>query len=571
MNVFDYVVLLGTLIGIAAYGIWRTRSRRTLSSYLRGDGKANWLTVGLSVMATQASAITFLSTPGQGYQSGVGFVQNYFGLPFALLVVAFVFLPLFRKVNVYTAYEFLGKRFDAKTRLLGAGLFLLQRGLGAGITIYAPAIVLSAVFGWRLDLTILGSGVVVIAYTAIGGTDAVSLTQKYQMGIIFAGMSAAFGVALWKLGHRVGVADSFAVAAHLGKMQAIDPSFDLSRRYTLWSGLLGGFFLSLSYFGTDQSQVQRYLSGASVKESRLGLIFNAVVKIPMQYAILLLGVLVFVFYQFTPAPIVFNRSSWDAAYAREQAAGGTGPLTAARRAYDLARRTETQALDAWLAARRHHAPQFMVDALQDAAGKASERVEATRQEAVKQLRQVDPSATSNDADYVFIRFVVEQLPHGLVGLLVAVFFASALSSKAAELNALGSTTIVDFYRDGLKPGASEAHYVRVSKLFTVLWGLAALTFALAARLAENLIQAVNILGSLFYGVVLGLFLVAFFCKKVGGTAVFWGAVAGEAVVVYFFLATPVGYLWYNLIGCVACAGFALALQTVLPSPAAKSA
>ncbi len=559
MNGLDYSVLLITLIGIAAYGIWATRDRRTLSGYLRGDGRATWITIGLSVMATQASAITFMSTPGQGYASGLGFVQNYFGLPFALVVVAFVFLPLYRKLNVYTAYEFLGKRFDPKTRLLGAGLFLLQRGLSAGITIYAPAIVLSAVFGWRLDLTILGSGIVAIVYTALGGTDAVNLTQKYQMGVIFAGMAAAFVIALVKLSHYASMSEVFSVASHMGKMQAVDFSLDVHRRYTFWSGLLGGFFLSLSYFGTDQSQVQRYLGGGSLKESRLGLMFNAVAKIPMQYLILLLGVLIFVFYQFAPAPIVFNHASWDAALAAE-APGG--PLAAANAAYEDARRTEDRSLQAWQQIRRSGGNPELVNTLADAAAQAQERVTAARTRAIAALRQVNPHAVSEDADYVFIRFIVEQLPHGLIGLLVSVFFAAALSSKAAELNALGSTTTVDLYRHWVKRELSDQHLVRASKLFTILWGVVALAFALTARLAENLIQAVNILGSLFYGVMLGLFLVAFFLKWVRGTAVFWAGIVSQLLVFVLFWRLDISYLWYNLIGCVVCVGLAALLQPI---------
>jgi SSS family solute:Na+ symporter len=565
VNGLDYSVLLITLISIAVYAVWATRDRRTLSGYLRGDGKASWITIGLSVMATQASAITFMSTPGQGFASGLGFVQNYFGLPLALVVVAFVFLPLFRKLNVYTAYEFLGKRFDPKTRLLGAGLFLLQRGLSAGITIYAPAIVLSAVFGWRLDLTILASGIVAIVYTALGGTDAVNLTQKYQMGVIFAGMAAAFVIVLVKLSHYASMAEVFSVASHIGKMQAVDFSLDVHKRYTFWSGLLGGFFLSLSYFGTDQSQVQRYLGGGSLKGSRLGLMFNAVAKIPMQYMILLLGVLVFVFYQFAPAPIVFNHASWDAALAAE-APGG--PLAAAKSSYEEARRTESQALQAWQqmrgGARPPGAPATpeMIETLANVAAQAQDRVAAARTRAITALRQVNPQAVSEDSDYVFIRFIVEQLPHGLIGLLVSVFFAAALSSKAAELNALGSTTTVDLYRHWGKRNLTDKHLVRASKLFTILWGVVALGFALSVRLAENLIQAVNILGSLFYGVMLGLFLVAFFLKWVRGTAVFWAGVISQLLVFILFWSLDISYLWYNLIGCVVCVGLAALLQPI---------
>jgi SSS family solute:Na+ symporter len=555
VNTCDYLVLVGVLLAIAAYGTWRTR-RRSLETYLKGDGRTRWLGIGLSVMATQASAITFMSTPGQGYADGLGFVQNYFGLPLALIVVAAVFLPLFSRSRVYTAYEFLGRRFDEKTRRLGAGIFLLQRGLAAGITIYAPAIVLSAVFGWRLEPTILLSGAVAIAYTAVGGSDAVTLTQRYQMAVIFSGMAAAFVLVLIRLGRHASLADTLTVAGAFHKLQAVDFSVDYRRRYTLWSGLLGGFFLSLSYFGTDQSQVQRYLTGSPLRESRLGLMFNAVLKIPMQFLILLLGVLVFVFYQFEPAPLVYNQAEWRAA-----AAAPHSPLQAAAAGFAAAQARERAELADWTA---RHDPATLAAAL--AAGREAE---AARARAVALIRRSDPHAAS-DNDYVFIRFVVDQLPHGLIGLLVAVFFAAALSSKSAELNALASTTIVDFYRPLLRPHASDRHYVSAGRWLTVLWGLAALGFALLARLAENLIQAINILGSLFYGVPLALFLAAFFLRRVGGTAIFWAGVIGQALVLALYATTSIGYLWYNLIGCAACLGLALGLRRLF-APAAEPA
>ena len=558
MSPLDYAVLVAALLGIAAYGTWRARGPRDLSAYLKGDRKLGWAAIGLSVMATQASAITFLSTPGQGYESGLGFVQIYFGLPLALIVVAAVFLPLYRQLKVYTAYEFLGRRFDPKTRLLGAGLFLIQRGLGAGITIYAPAIVLSTVLGWRLDVTIVLSGVLVIVYTVLGGSEAVSVTQKYQMAVIFGGMAAAFAVVLHRLPAGVTLADAFAVAGGARKLGAVDFSFDLHRPYTLWSGLLGGFFLSLSYFGADQSQVQRYLFGASLRESRLGLMFNAVAKIPMQFFILLLGVLVFVFYQFAPSPVFFNRAAWNA-----QLAGETGaPLRALAQDYAAAEARERARLQDWLDAR--HAGDAPAAAAAGAQAQAAlAQREAVRQQAKTALRAADPGVSANDADYVFITFILEQLPHGVIGLLVAAFLAAAMSSKAAELNALGSTTTVDVYRHLVRREADDAHYVKASKWFTVLWGLVALAFALSIHLAQNLIQAVNILGSIFYGVVLGIFLVAFFLRRVGGTAVFWAAIAAQLGVCALFAASTISYLWYNLIGCAACVGLSVLLQAGL--------
>ena len=567
MNTLDYVILIGSMLGIAAYAVWSTRGRKDLNSYLKGAGETRWLTIGLSVMATQASAITFLSTPGQGYESGLGFVQNYFGAPLALVIISVVFLPLYRRLKVYTAYEYLGHRFDSKTRLLGAGLFLLQRGLGAGITIYAPAIVLSTVMGWRLDATIVCSGLLVVIYTVAGGCDAVSLTQKYQIGVIFAGMIAAFFVLLARLPVGLTFTDALSLAGGFHKLQAVDFSMDMNRRYTFWSGTLGGMFLALSYFGTDQSQVQRYLSGASLRESRLGLMFNAVFKIPMQAFILLLGVLIFVFYQFERPPVYFNKAAWN--HQALQAKDGT--LRSLDAQFTEAHLAERAQIETWLKA-SHAGDKGGEAAARAAASLAPDTVDAVRARTRAALDASAPGTKANDADYVFITFILDYLPHGLIGLLVTAFFAAALSSKAGELNALGSTTTVDVYRHLVRLDASDAHYVVASKVFTAFWGLVAIAFALFANLAENLIQAVNILGSIFYGVVLGLFLVAFFLKRVGGTAVFWAALAAQAVVFVLYATLSISYLWYNVIGCVACIAFGLILQAVLglgkgPDPA----
>ncbi len=553
MNALDYLVLVGTLVGIAGYGMWRTRGRRDLATYLKGAGDTRWLAIGLSVMATQASAITFLSTPGQGYENGLGFVQNYFGAPLALLVIAIFFLPIYRRLNVYTAYEFLGRRFDQKTRLLGAALFLLQRGLGAGITIYAPAIVLSTVFGWPLNATIICSGLLVTIYTVTGGSEAVTLTQKYQIGVIFAGMVAAFGVLLARLPAGLGFGDALTLAGGFHKLEAVDFSLNPDRRYTIWSGVFGGMFLALSYFGTDQSQVQRYITGASLRESRLGLMFNAIFKIPMQFFILLLGVMVFVFFQFERPPVFFNEAAW------RQTAGDK--RTAIEAEFAGAHAAERRQLETWIAA-RHAGDSAAAEAAHTAVVAAHSRADAVRGEA-KQLVAATPGAKANDADYVFIGFILRYLPHGLIGLLVTVFFAAALSSKAGELNALGSTTTVDFYRFVIRREATDAHYVAASRWFTAFWGLFAIGVALAANLAENLIQASNILGSLFYGVPLGLFLVAFFLKRIGGTAVFWGALAALVLVWTLYATLSISYLWYNVIGCGACVVFALGLQAVM--------
>ena len=558
MSALDFVVLIGSMLSIAIYGIWRTRGRSELNTYLKGDRKTAWFAIGLSVMATQASAITFLSTPGQGYLGGLGFVQIYFGLPIALIIIAAVFLPIFRRLNIYTAYEFLGWRFDTKTRLLGAMLFLLQRGLGAGLTIYAPSIVLATIFGWPLNLTIISSGLLVIIYTVIGGSAAVTLTQKYQMAIIFAGMVTAFCLVVEKLPAGLTFTDTFALAGGFQKLNAVSFSTNVHERYTFWSGLLGGTFLMLAYFGTDQSQVQRYLSGASLREGRLGLMFNAVCKIPMQFCILLLGVFIFVFYQFEQPPLFFNTTfgHYLADHDSDQ------ELHAYEMDFDSMHSQTNRRLEDWLKA-RHNGDRAAATAAFASALTAHQRGEKIREGAAKLLSAANPGTTANDADYVFITFILQQLPHGVIGLLVAAFFAAALSSKAAELNALGSSTTVDFYRQIIKRNATDTHCLTASKWFTAFWGMFAIAFALYAHLAENLIQAVNILGSIFYGVMLGLFVIAFFIRRVGGTAVFWSALVSQILVFVLYFTLPISYLWYPLIGCAACVILSIILQTFI--------
>jgi solute:Na+ symporter, SSS family len=557
MSALDFVVLIGSMLGIAIYGIWRTRGRRGLNTYLKGDEKTAWFAIGLSVMATQASAITFLSTPGQGYLGGLGFVQIYFGLPIALIIIAAIFLPIFRQLNVYTAYEYLGWRFDSKTRLLGATLFLLQRGLGAGLTIYAPSIVLATVFGWPLNWTIISSGLVVIIYTVMGGSGAVTVTQKYQMAVIFAGMVTAFCLLVEKLPAGLSFTDTLALAGGFQKLNAVNFTTNVHERYTFWSGLFGGTFLMLAYFGTDQSQVQRYLSGTSLREGRLGLMFNAVCKIPMQFCILLLGVLIFVFYQFEQPPLFFN-----ATLSQYLAEHGSDPqLHAYETDFHSIHAQTNRKIEDWLKA-RHSGDRSAATAAFGAALTSHQQGEKIRQEAAKTLSSINSSTTANDADYVFITFILQQLPHGVIGLLVAAFFAAALSSKAAELNALGSCTTVDFYRQIIKH-ATDSHCVTVSKWFTAFWGLVAIGFALYAHLVENLIQAVNILGSIFYGVMLGLFVVAFFIRRVGGTAVFWAALVSQTLVFVLYFNLTISYLWYPLIGCAACVVLSIVLQTFL--------
>ena len=560
VNGLDYAILLITILGIAAYGTWHTRGQRTLKTFLKGSGDTPWFVIGISVMATQASAVTFLSTPGQGYQGGLGFVQFYFGMPIALIIIAAVFLPIYRKLNVITAYEYLGQRFDLKTRLLGAAVFLLQRALGAGLTIYAPAIVLSKVLNWPLTATIIGSGLVVIVYTATGGSDAVNATQKYQIAVIFAGMVAAFVLLIVNLPRGLTLSDTLTIAGGMHKLQAVNFSTNPGQRYTFWSGIIAATFHMLAYFGTDQSQVQRYLTGASLRESRLGLMFNAVCKIPMQFFILSIGVLLFVTYQFERPPVYFDQVAWHERATRENATVAHD----IEAKFSAAHQQEQQELQAWINA-RHAGDHAAESAARSATLAAHDEVESIRKEA---RLAVDPRDKRNDTDYVFITFILDHFPHGLIGLLVATFFAAALSAKAAELNALGSATIVDFYKPVFKPDAPEAHYVKASKSFTIFWGLVSITFALCLSMAENLIQAVNIVGALFYPVMLSLFVVGFFLRRIGGTAVFWGGLTAQAVVLILFFTVPdnrLSFLWYNVVGCLVCICVSSVIQAALKS------
>jgi SSS family transporter len=565
VNALDWLVLLGTILGIAGYGVWSTRERHSAMTYLKGAGDTRWFVIGLSVMATQASAVTFLSTPGQGFVGGLGFVQIYFGMPIALILIAAFFLPVFRRLNVITAYEYLGQRFDSKTRLLGATVFLLQRALGAGLTIYAPAIVLSKVLGWPLEATILCSGVVVIVYTTSGGSDAVNQTQKYQIAVIFAGMIAAFVIVFMKLPAGIRFTDTLAIAGGLQKLQAIDFSFDFGKRYTFWSGLLAATFHMLAYFGTDQSQVQRYISGASLRESRLGLMFNAVCKIPMQFFILLLGVLLFVFYQFERPPVYFDQVAWQEFSAREQSASASAIETK----FTAASAEQRQRLGDWMNARHANDP-AAESAARAAAATAHQRVDDIRAEA---RHAVDPQGKRSDTDYIFITFILNQFPHGVIGLLIATFFAAALSAKAAELNALGSATTVDIYQHLIRREATDAHYLAASKWFTVFWGAISILFAFCLTLAENLVQAVNILGAIFYPVMLSLFLIGFFFQRIKGTAVFCGAVVTQVLVIVLYFTVPdktLSYLWYNPIGCAVCLAVSALIQMLSGAGATRA-
>ena len=564
MSQTDWVVLGSYLILIVAYGVWRGGRSRDMQSYLLASREMRWGTVALSVMATQASAITFLSTPGQAYADGMRFVQFYLGLPLAMIVIAAVAVPIYHRLGVYTAYEYLEGRFDLKTRVLTSALFLLQRGLAAGLTIFAPSLILSTILGWDIGITIAIIGGAVVIFTTSGGTRAVSRTHVLQAVVILAGMTAALVVLVLSLPDGVGMLDAMRVAGKAGKLNAIDLSFNLNDRYTLWSGLIGGFFLQLSYFGTDQSQVQRYLTGSSVTHSRLGLLFNGLAKVPMQFAILLLGAAVFAFYQFTAPPVFFNpvavaqaRSSSAAAeFAALEASYGDTVATRGARARELAGALGRGDEDAASAAQERYR-------------EAHARSEDVRREAIATIRSADPGASASDTNYVFLSFVVGYLPAGLVGLMLAAVFAASMNASSAELNALASTTVVDVYRRLIRPHASERHYVWASRAATALWGLFAIAFAEHAGRLGSLIEAVNILGSLFYGTILGVFLVAFFLRRVGGTAVFVAAIIGETAVLASFALTAVSFLWYNVVGCAVVVTAALAITALRkPSPTA---
>ncbi|GEL73448.1 sodium:solute symporter [Myxococcus virescens] len=560
MTGLDWLVLGGTIAFIVAWGLWKSRGTATSDEYLRGGRELKWPTIGLAVMATQASAITFLSVPGQAYEDGMRFVQFYFGLPIAMIIISAVFVPIYYRLNVITAYEYLESRFDLKTRLLGAFLFLIQRGLAAGITIYAPAIILSAILGWPLEPTVIVMGAVVILYTVTGGAKAVSQTQKQQMVVMMGGMVVAAIVIIWRLPEHVSFGKAVDVAGAFGRMNVVSFDFDMQDRYNFWSGITGGLFLSLSYFGTDQSQVGRYLSGRSISESRLGLLFNGVLKIPMQFLILFVGILVFAFYQFNTPPLLFNEALRTRVQGTEQAA----EYAALESKWEQVQSGKRAEVERYLSA---------VDSGDVAAGDASrallqgraQEASAVRKEAKDLVARALPGAETKDSDYIFISFVKRWLPSGLFGLLIAVILSAAMSSIASELTALGTTTTVDFYRRVFQRNASDRHVLVASKLFTVFWGVVAVGFATFASLLDNLIQAVNILGSIFYGTVLGIFLVAFFVKRVRGHAVFAAAVISQAAVIALFFLSDVGYLWFNVIGCALVVALSLVMQAVLPS------
>lgn len=559
MSWIDWLVLFGTLAFIVLYGTWKSRGTKNVESFLKGDQQLKWWMVGISIMATQASAVTFLSTPGQAIEDGMRFIQFYFGLPLAMVIISVTMLPIYYKLKVYTAYEYLETRFDLKTRTLAAVLFLMLRGLSAGITLFAPALVLSTVLGWNIFFTTMLIGVLVIIYSVSGGSNAVNITQRQQMAVIMGGMILAGIIAFTLLPKAISFGDTINIAGELGKLNIVTTDFNLKDRFNIWSGLFASTFLFLSYFGTDQSQVARYLGGKSLTESRMGLIFNGLLKIPMQFIILFIGVLVFVFYQFNQPPVFHNQVLLNQAKQTEKQA--EIKLIEDRYAKIFSEKQKT--IDQLVNATADHNSSGIAEA------KSSYKIlkqseDSLRAKTKTVIASAIPSAKTQDKDYIFLNFVLTHLPHGVIGLLLAVMFSAAMSSMASELNALASTTTVDIYKRVFNPAASASHYLNSSKFFTVLWALIAMAFASLANFAENLIQFVNIVGSLFYGTILGIFLVAFYLKKVRSNAVFWSALVGESVVLtcYLFFYDEIAFLYYNIIGCTVVVALALIIQWI---------
>jgi len=551
--------MLGFLAFVVIYGVIKTRGTNDVDSYIRAGRKTPWWTITLSIMATQASAITFLSTPGQAYVDGMRFVQFYLGLPIAMIILSITAVPLYNKLNVYTAYEFLEKRFDLKNRTLGSILFLSQRGLAAGFTIYAPALILSVLLGWHLDLTILMIGFTVILYTTVGGTIAVNKTHIHQMIIITVGMFSSFAIIYFLLPDDISVIDAAYVAGKLGKLNAIDFSFDLSNRYTFWSGIIGGTFLMLSYFGTDQSQVQRYLSGSSITESRIGLLVNGLVKVPMQFIILFIGAMVFVFYQFITPPLFFNpveeQNVKQGSFSEE--------YKELEQDYDKIFKEKQLKIREMLSAIKNGSESEITEKTDEVLAKQQE-AKIIRKKAIDLIAETNPDADTNDTNFIFITYITSFLPIGLLGLVLAAILSASMSSTSAELNALASTTVIDIYKRMIKKDAEDSHYLKVSKLSTIIWGFYAIVFALFASELGSLVEAVNILGSLVYGTILGIFLVAFYLKRISGNASFYAALIAELVVLYCYLFTSIPFLWYNVIGCLLVIILSYILNIFLP-------
>lgn len=536
MSAWDWAVLASWLSFTILYGLYRSRGKQTTQSYLLAGKTMPWYAMGLSIMATQASAITFISTTGQAYVDGMRFVQFYFGLPLAMIILSMTAVPLFHRANVYTAYEFLEQRFDRRTRILVSIVFLIQRGLGAGLALYAPAVVLSVVLGWPEQVTTLFMGLLVIAYTTLGGVKAVTWSDVQQMLLIFAGLILALVLAVVRLPEEIGLLDAVALAGAAGRLNAVVTKFDWNDRYNLWSGLFGGMFLALAYFGTDQSQVQRYLTGRSIAQSRLSLLFNAMAKIPMQFFILFIGTMVFVFFVFERPPLLFQPADLKN-LEREPA------YSSVVRRFDEAHQVRRESARAYLEARKRHDPAGQTKALRTYR-QAQASLDQARAEAARLL------GAGPDTNYIFLNFVIRYMPVGVVGLIVAVIFAAAMSTISGEVNSLATVTVMDVYRPLVKSGATDSHYLWASRGATIFWGLYAVAFAGFGGRLGSLIEAVNIVGSLFYGGMLGVFVLAFFFRFVGAQGAFWGVLAGEAAIFYCWRFTSISFLWYNVIGCL---------------------
>ncbi|MBS0029606.1 sodium:solute symporter [Chitinophaga sp. 22321] len=560
MSLLDWVVLGGTLTIIILYGVWKSRGQRNMESYFLDNQSMPWYIVLLSIIGTQASAVTFISAPGQAYTDGMRFVQYYFGLPLAMVVLCITFVPIFHRLKVYTAYEFLEQRFDLKTRTLASSLFLIQRGLSTGISICAPSIILSSLLGWNLYWTNMIMGGLLIIYTVAGGTRAVAYTQTFQLVIIFAGMFLAGWMVVHLLPADIGFKQALQVSGKMDKLNVIVTKFDWKDKYNIWSGIIGGFFLALSYFGTDQSQVGRYLTAKSVRESRLGLLMNGLVKVPMQFLIMLIGALVFVFYLYFKAPIFFNEAQLARVHKTEQ---GPALIKLEDRYGELGQLKQQQVKQ--LAAALEADNTAQIATAKKALQETDVQSQQVRTEALSLIKAADTTADTNDTNYIFLHFVVNSLPKGLVGLLIAIIFLAAWGSIAAALNSLASTTVIDIYKRLYNGDASEDHYLRISKLWTLIWGVFCILVAQFAGSLGSLIEVVNILGSWFYGVILGIFLVAFYLKRVGGTATFWSAIISEIVVLVIYWTGTVSFLWLNAIGCLLVIALASGFQYFSPS------
>jgi solute:Na+ symporter, SSS family len=558
MNYLDWIVLAGTIAFIVIYGTLKTRQTSTVEGYLRADNSMKWWMIGISIMATQASAVTFLSTPGQAIEDGMRFLQFYFGLPIAMVIISVTFVPIYYRLKVYTAYEYLETRFDLKSRILAATLFLILRGLSVGITLFAPSLVLSTILHWSITATTILIGTLVIIYVVSGGTKAVSLTQRYQMAVIMGGMILAGILAYKLLPSNVSFSDTIHVAGELGKLNLVNLNYDITDRYNIWSGLIAGTFLFLSYFGTDQSQVARYLGGTSVTESRMGLLFNGLLKIPMQFVILFIGVLVYVFYLFNQSPVFHNQVLMERAKASSHA-----PVISQLESeyFDVSSRKRVEVNS--LVEALHSGDKQEVSRLRENILLKEEKQTQLRDSVKHTISLALPAAKTQDRDYIFLNFVLSNFPNGVIGLLLAVMFSAAMSSMAGELNALASTTTVDIYKRIVRQHADDRHYVIVSRWLTILWAIIAMVFAALASFSENLIQYVNIVGSLFYGTILGIFLTAFYIKWIKGTAVFTAALITQMIIFYLYFGTDVAFLLYNIIGCFCVIIFSMLFQIFL--------